>query len=230
MSEENEMTDITTTGFVPIDFTRLPKLEAVIKRGLSTFLQVGRALLEIHDGRLYAAEHRTFEEYCSKRWKLSVQRGYQLIDAAKVIDSFSTTVEIEPPQSERAARELAETLRHEGPEAAAEAWQHAVEQHGSQPTAEQVRETVRGTSGPASRSDLVLQLADSQCRWVEKLQRFIEHDLGDEPLPERVREQLAIGALRRAHAVVEVLDALAAGEPPHLDVLDSTVKFSEETI
>jgi hypothetical protein len=75
MSEENEMTDITTTGFVPIDFTRLPKLEAVIKRGLSTFLQVGRALLEIHDGRLYAAEHRTFEEYCSKRWKLSVQRG-----------------------------------------------------------------------------------------------------------------------------------------------------------
>jgi hypothetical protein len=139
MREENEMTDITTNGFVPIDFTRLPKLEAVIKRGLSTFLQVGRALLEIHDGRLYAAEYRTFEDYCSQRWKLSVQRGYQLIDAAKVIDAVSTTVEIEPPQSERAARELAETLRHEGPEAAAEAWQHAVEQHGSQPTAEQVR-------------------------------------------------------------------------------------------
>jgi hypothetical protein len=230
MSEENEMTDITTTGFVPIDFTRLPKLEAVIKRGLSTFLQVGRALLEIHDGRLYAAEHRTFEEYCSKRWKLSVQRGYQLIDAAKVIDAVSTRVEIEPPENEAQARELAQTLRREGPEAAAEAWEQAVEQHGPQPTKTEVRQTVQANGATPNRCRHLLELVDEQRRWTGKLQRYVQRELGEGPLPERVREQLAIGALRRAHAVVEVLDALAAGEPPHLDVLDSTVKFSEETI
>lgn len=36
--------------------TRLEELEATIERGLTTFVEVGLALLEIRDSRLYRAE------------------------------------------------------------------------------------------------------------------------------------------------------------------------------
>ena len=41
--------------------TALAECEAVIERGLATFVEVGRALLHIRDERLYRAAHRTFE-------------------------------------------------------------------------------------------------------------------------------------------------------------------------
>jgi hypothetical protein len=228
MRDEEAMSDLTATGngYVPIDLDRLPDLEAVIERGLSTFLDVGRALVEIRDGRLYIADYRTFEDYCAGRWGFSVQRGYQLIDAAQVIEAVSTRVEIKPPQNEAQTRELAQTLHRDGPDATAEAWQQAVKQHGAQPTKTQVRQTLRGASGPSSRTDLVLKLADGQRDWTVKLRRYIEHELGDDPLPGHVRRQIAVGALQRAHAAVTVLQALVDGKPPDLDVLDTAPKFA----
>ena len=53
------------------DLARLPELEAVIERGLATFIEVGKALMEIQDGRLYRETHATFEDYCRQRWEMS---------------------------------------------------------------------------------------------------------------------------------------------------------------
>jgi protein gp37 len=82
----------------------LDQLEAIIERGLSTFIEVGTALLEIRNGRLYRATHATFEEYCEKRWHFSRPRAYQLMDAAQVVSNLSTNVD--KPRTEAQAREL----------------------------------------------------------------------------------------------------------------------------
>jgi hypothetical protein len=83
------------------DDERLAELEKVIAKGRKTFVEVGRALAEIRDTRLYRREYSGFEEYCQKKWGWTRQRAYQLMDAAEV--QMSTAVDI---SSERAAREL----------------------------------------------------------------------------------------------------------------------------
>lgn len=114
------------------ELSRLADCEGVIERGMATFIEVGSALMEVRDSRLYRDAHGTFEDYCRERWSLSLSRSYQLIDAAQV----STVVEI---TNERQARELA-PLRNE-PEQMREAWAEANE--GGEPTALKVREAVR---------------------------------------------------------------------------------------
>jgi DNA modification methylase len=104
---------------------RLAELEAVVERGLDTFVEVGRALLEIRDARLYRETHATFEAYLRQRWGMSRQRGYQLIDAARV-STVVDTAGLPAPPSERVARELAPVLRAEGEEAALDVYREAL--------------------------------------------------------------------------------------------------------
>jgi hypothetical protein len=89
------------SGLALLDHKRLDELEAVIERGVQTFIEVGKALTEIRDSRLYKQTYNSFETYCKERWGFSRARGYQLIDAAKL----STTVDT-PPANERQARAL----------------------------------------------------------------------------------------------------------------------------
>lgn len=109
----------------------LARCEAIIDRGLATFIEVGEALLHIRDHTLYREAHRTFEDYCQERWRLSRSRAYQLMDAA----AMSTIVDI---PNEAVARELAPLRRD--PEELRETWRDAVAEHGEQPTAPQVRD------------------------------------------------------------------------------------------
>jgi hypothetical protein len=63
--------------------TTLASLEEKIEQGLQTFVEVGLALMEIRDRKLYRGEHSSFKEYCKERWNFSDSRGRQLILAAK---------------------------------------------------------------------------------------------------------------------------------------------------
>lgn len=63
---------------------RLEECERVIGRGLTVFFEVGQALAEIRNAKLYLATHETFEAYCKERWDLGRSRAYELIDQAKV--------------------------------------------------------------------------------------------------------------------------------------------------
>lgn len=67
---------------------RLNTLETTIERGLYTFVDVGNALLEIRDSRLYRTTHGTFEEYCRERWGFERRRVYQLMEAAQVVGNL----------------------------------------------------------------------------------------------------------------------------------------------
>lgn len=84
----------------------LARLEGYIERGWGVFLQVGRALIEIRDRKLYRARHKTFQAYLEGRWGISRPRGYQLIEAAEIAKQLIEAGE-SPPDSERIARDLA---------------------------------------------------------------------------------------------------------------------------
>ena len=81
---------------------RLVELEKTIARGKKTFVEVGLALAEIRDLRLYKLEYGGFEEYCQKKWGWSASRARQLVASAQVAKS----VTIVTLPNEAAAREL----------------------------------------------------------------------------------------------------------------------------
>lgn len=61
--------------------------EAIIKRGLKTYLEVGEALFRIQTGRLYRAGHATFESYVTTVWSFKRAHAYRLINAYRVQES-----------------------------------------------------------------------------------------------------------------------------------------------
>lgn len=99
------MLEVVTGGFTAVEEARLGDLEAVVARGQDVFVEVGNALAEIRDSKLYRAQYATFDDYCRMRWNFSRQRAYQLITAAAVVANVSTTVDI-LPGTERQARAL----------------------------------------------------------------------------------------------------------------------------
>jgi hypothetical protein len=112
----------------------LADCETVIERGLGTFVEVGVALFEICDRRLYLEKHETFEQYCRKRWGISRSYAYRQIDAAKIAAIVSPIGDI---PNEAVARELSKL--NDQPTEQRETWAEAIEEHGPTPTAAQIR-------------------------------------------------------------------------------------------
>ena len=81
--------------------TRLIELEKIIAAGQHTFIEVGIALAEIRDSRLYKSDHKTFEEYCIRKWGWTKQHCYRLIECAPIAKSNPQVTSINQ------ARELA---------------------------------------------------------------------------------------------------------------------------
>lgn len=79
------MTELTLTN---VEVNRLESLEETISRGAKAFFDVGLALTEIRENRLYRAQYDTFEEYCLERWNFTAARGRQLMGAVEAIASL----------------------------------------------------------------------------------------------------------------------------------------------
>jgi hypothetical protein len=87
--------------------TRYKDRETIIERNFKAFCEVGQALIDIRDERLYREEYATFEDYVSQRWGMKHSQAYRLIDASKVMKSLSPIGEDDPvPLNEAQAREL----------------------------------------------------------------------------------------------------------------------------
>lgn len=71
---------------------RLAHLERVIEAGLQTFYDVGEALMEIRENRLYRQTHRSFEAYTKERWGMGKSRAHQLMEAARTVAAISGPV------------------------------------------------------------------------------------------------------------------------------------------
>lgn len=63
----------------------LEQHEETIRKGMATFMNVGTALKEIREKRLYRAHYSSFEEYCESRWQFKRAYGARVIQAAKVV-------------------------------------------------------------------------------------------------------------------------------------------------
>jgi hypothetical protein len=86
---ENTSTDALTKQ----EQTTLAKCETTIKKGLKSFIEVGNALAEIRDSRLYRQEFSSFKAYLNAKWPIKLSRAYQLIGAAEVARNVSTIVD-----------------------------------------------------------------------------------------------------------------------------------------
>lgn len=125
--------------------SELARLCKVVDEGLSSFLAVGTALVEINEGRLYRQNHETFEAFVKERWGISRQRAYQLMEAAEIKSEMSTSglhQEIaDEITSERQLRELSRV----GTEALPDVVERVAEKcksEGVKPTAKVIRSVV----------------------------------------------------------------------------------------
>jgi len=84
---------------------RLESLEACIRRGQKTFVEIGLALETIRDEKLYRSDFSTFQDYCKEKWGWDRQRAIQLINASAVVKSLPANVN-NCLQTESQAREL----------------------------------------------------------------------------------------------------------------------------
>lgn len=136
-------------GLSPGESRHLVALERRIERGLAIFQEVGMALLEIRDKRLFRVSHKTFESYAKERWGLERGRAYQLMGAAEVAEMLPEG----PPVNEAQARELVPVL-HAKPNMVAKVWAE-VTKSGKPITAPLVREVARevaGIGGPVTQA------------------------------------------------------------------------------
>lgn len=105
-----------------IERQALDRCEAIIERGAQTFREVGDALAEIRDKRLYRQHYDRWEEYCQDRWGIGGSRARQLIGAsgvARQIESV-TTVTLSNEAQARAAGKAPTSMRGRVAERAAE--------------------------------------------------------------------------------------------------------------
>lgn len=138
------MTTIATLTVAETDL--LAEAEAVIERGIKTFIEVGEALASVRDNRLYRATHDTFEEYAEQRWGFTKTHANRLVSAAAVA-GILTPIGAEI-NNEAQARELAPLL--ESPDEMRAAFSEAIERSDGKPTAAVIREVVRERMDPAS--------------------------------------------------------------------------------
>lgn len=125
---------------------RFRDLDTFVRKHAATFVEVGSALLEIREQRLYREQFDTFEAYCRDAIGMSDRRARQLIATAEVASNLNnllnktgTMVPVSVPTNERQARPLASLP----PEQQADAWQEAVASAPEgRPTARQVEAVV----------------------------------------------------------------------------------------
>lgn len=116
----------------------LDDLEAVIERGLTSFVEVGQALSTIREERLYRQSYDTFEAYCAERWGFGRTYAHRVIEAAEVTSMLP--IGNTRPTTESQARAL-RPLK-DAPEQMAEAMTKAAEASGGKPTANAIAEAV----------------------------------------------------------------------------------------
>lgn len=86
---------------------RLAHLEAIIAARHRDFFELGRALSEIKQDRLYRlALYESFEAYVKARWDMGRSQAYRLIEAYQVVSNLSPIGDI-LPANESQTRPLA---------------------------------------------------------------------------------------------------------------------------
>ncbi len=105
----------------------LAQLEEVIDKSLTTFIEVGTALLEIRESQLYLGTHETFERYCKDRFAIGKSHAHRFMQATEIVNNIGqelsgTSPTGTLPERETQVRPLAQLPENEQ----AKAWKEAV--------------------------------------------------------------------------------------------------------
>ncbi len=87
---------------------RLTELENIIETNQRKFYQIGKALKQIRDERLFRdLLFDSFEAYVKDRWDMARSHAYRLIEASNIIENLSPIGDGILPENESQARVLA---------------------------------------------------------------------------------------------------------------------------
>jgi len=185
----------------------LKRNEAVIERGLKTFVEVGSALMDIRDARLYRNGYATFEDYCQQRWNMSRPRAYQLIEASETVKGLSTNVDTPTPTTESQARELsglepetaAEVMKtaHDSGKVTASSIREARERVAPKPAIAKVTETTKTETYVDTETGEVVGQRDPVPAGMPELPPFIR-DLAKDAEPTTGENPFAVAAKAKA--------------------------------
>lgn len=109
----------------------LKENEEIIRRGFTSFVEVGNALKDVRDSGQYLEEgFETFGDYCKKRWEIGLRHGEMQIAAAKTYEAIAAANNCSHlPERESQIRPLTALLRSKGEEAVQEVWRNIVSSH-----------------------------------------------------------------------------------------------------
>jgi hypothetical protein len=186
--------------------SRLDELEQTIERGLTHFVEVGNALLNVRDEKLYkhVLGYKTFEAYCQARWNLTRPRAYQMIEAAEVTNVLSKNLDkndLSP--NEHQARELGQLKRlAEDEQEIVEAWREAkqaAELEGTNLTASVVRNAVKKRVDRIKRENAAAEIRE------KPIQRETESD----------NVRLIHGDFREVFTDADLNEGIIISDPPY---------------
>lgn len=115
--------------------------EAIVDRGLVTFVEVGAALMRIRDRGSYVLTHPTFSAYIEARWAMSKAYAYDVMNSAEVTQTIEAHASDLPlPPNPSVAHELRPLL--DRPDDLVALWRELVTRHQGPPIGRLVREAV----------------------------------------------------------------------------------------
>jgi hypothetical protein len=141
-------------GLSNAESQRFEELNGMIEKGMATFREVGVALKEVRDRKLYREHYERFDDYLAEKFGMSRKRASQLICAEDVMEELEVSTIVDKaslPKNEGQVRPLLRLKKGER----AQAWKQAVDSSpGKRPVATAVKEVVDGLlkkqSGEAS--------------------------------------------------------------------------------
>src|ERR1700728_1675142 len=83
-----------------VESEQMQECEIILREGLTTFFQVGWALLTIRENKLYRSAYPTFEGYCRERWGIGRSYAWRVIGAAERLRLLPTDAGIPRPTNE----------------------------------------------------------------------------------------------------------------------------------
>lgn len=180
--------------------SRLSECEARIERGLATFVDVGNAIREIRDDRLYREQYATFEEYCKERWGWDRRHANRHVEAAETVEALGS---IDPkPENVAQTRELV-PLAKEDPAAAQALWGELVEEHGDKLTAKKIKQAV---DARMKRENELDQLTPEVAEIIKDI------DPSDSDLPTSTRQLNYLAGVDNPEEQAEIARRVATGE------------------
>ncbi len=141
---------------MPSQQQRLTQLEAVVARGVASFVEAGCALREIREQALYKLTHATWRAYCRERWGWSDEHARRLMLAAEVAENLgqgpqhaasSPPTGGDGPTTGKLNERQARTLVGLPPEQQRDIWQQAMQTR-EEPTARDLEELIAAAGVP----------------------------------------------------------------------------------